>query len=168
MTTVDCIIAVFAQVDNHLHDLPTHPHATLWPSDVVTLGLLHALTGVGNRACSRWLTRDYRPLVPRLPERTRLFRRFTTHQDWTQVFVAAPTVWGALTRITAMFHSAAASPIGHRKRQSRHTSMVRSEKCRGFRGTPWHKIPGIAGFFGAGAHAARPVHGAAFSLHCKK
>src|ERR1700757_2735706 len=52
--------------------IPPHPAAHLWPSEVVTLGLLHALKGVGNRAFYRWLTRDYRPLFPRLPERTRL------------------------------------------------------------------------------------------------
>jgi hypothetical protein len=46
------------------------------PSEVVTLGLLHALKGGGNRAFYRWLTCDYRPLFPRLPERTRLFRLF--------------------------------------------------------------------------------------------
>jgi hypothetical protein len=40
--------------------LPKHPEAHLWPSEVVTLGLLHALKGVGNRAFYRWLTRDYR------------------------------------------------------------------------------------------------------------
>jgi hypothetical protein len=46
--------------------------------------------------CSRWLTRDYRALFPHLPERTRLFRLFRTHQDWTQVFLAAPTVLGVI------------------------------------------------------------------------
>jgi hypothetical protein len=63
---------------------------------VVTLGLLHALKGVGNRAFSRWLTRDYRPLFPRLPERRRLFRLFKTHQAWTRAFWAAPTVLGVI------------------------------------------------------------------------
>ena len=51
---------------------------------------------VGNRPFYRWLTRDYRPLFPRLPERTRLFRLFKTHQDWTRVFLAAPTVLGVI------------------------------------------------------------------------
>ena len=62
----------------------------------VTLGLLHALKGGGNRPFYRWLTRDYRALFPQLPERTRLFRLFKTHQDWTQVFLAAPTVLGVI------------------------------------------------------------------------
>jgi hypothetical protein len=96
MTTWDLIIALFYHVDEQLHDIPKHPEAHLWPSEVVTLGLLHALKGVGNRAFHRWLTRDYRPLFPRLPERTRLFRLFKTHQDWTRVFLAAPTVLGVI------------------------------------------------------------------------
>jgi hypothetical protein len=83
MTTIDCITALFCQVDEQMHALPKHPAAHLWPSEVVTLGLLHALRGMGNRAFYRWLTRDYRPLFPRLPERTRFFRLVRTHQDWT-------------------------------------------------------------------------------------
>ena len=74
MTTIDFITALFYEVDEQLHAMPKHPEAHLWPGEVVTLGLLHALKGVGNRAFYRWLTRDYRPLFPRLPERTRLFR----------------------------------------------------------------------------------------------
>ncbi len=83
MTTHDFITALFCQVDDQLPAIPKHPEAHLWPSEIVTLGLLHALKGVGNRAFYRWLTRDYRPLFPRLPERTRLFRLLKTPQDWT-------------------------------------------------------------------------------------
>jgi hypothetical protein len=96
MTTWDLIIALFYHVDEQLRDLPKHPEAHLWPSEVVTLGVLHALKSVGNRAFHRWLTRDYRPLFPRLPERTRLFRLFKTHQAWTRAFLAAPTVLGVI------------------------------------------------------------------------
>src|SRR5438093_6277842 len=95
-TTIDFITALFYEVDEQLGAIPKHPEARLWPSEVVTLGLLHALKGVGNRAFYRWLTRDYRPLFPSLPERTRLFRLFKTHQDWTQAFLAAPTVLGVI------------------------------------------------------------------------
>jgi len=95
-TTIEFITALFCQVDDHLSDIPKHPEAHLWPSEVVTLGLLHALKGVGNRAFYRWLTRDYRPLFPRLPERTRLFRLLKTPQDWTRAFLAVPTVLGVI------------------------------------------------------------------------
>ena len=50
MTARDFIIDLFCQVDDHMPGIPTHPHATLWPSEVVTLGILHACKGVGNRA----------------------------------------------------------------------------------------------------------------------
>src|SRR6202795_2155223 len=96
MTTVDFITALFYEVDEQMRAMPKHPDARLWPSEVVTLGLLHALKGVGNRAFSRWLTPAYPPLSPRLPARTRLFRLFMTHQDWTQVFLASPTVLGVI------------------------------------------------------------------------
>ena len=50
MTTVEFITALFNHVDEQLRTVPKHPEAHLWPSEVVTLGLLHALKGVGNRA----------------------------------------------------------------------------------------------------------------------
>jgi len=96
MITVDCITALFYEVDEQLGAIPKSPEAHLWPSEVVTVGLLHARKGVGNRPFSRWLMRDYRPLFPRLPERTRLCRLLTTHHDWTQLFLAAPTVLGVI------------------------------------------------------------------------
>src|SRR5216684_8615748 len=96
MTTVDFITALFYEVDEQMRTIPKHPEAHRWPSEVVTLGLLHALKGVGNRAFYRWLTRDYRTLFPLLPERTRLLRLFKTHQAWMQVFLASPTVLGVI------------------------------------------------------------------------
>src|SRR5215831_3438444 len=66
--TVEFITALFSEVDAQLGPISKHPEAHLWPSEVVTLGLLHALKGVGNRPFYRWLTRDYRSLFPRLPE----------------------------------------------------------------------------------------------------
>src|SRR5438552_17868506 len=64
-TTIEFITALFCQVDDHLPAIPKHPEARLWLSEVVTLGLLHALKGVGNRAFSRWLPRDSQPVFPR-------------------------------------------------------------------------------------------------------
>ena len=96
MTTGEFLTALCCQVDEHLPDIPTHPDAPLWPSEGVTLGLLHARKGVGNRAFYRWLTRDSCALFPRVPERTRLLRLFMTPQDWTQVFLASPTVLGGI------------------------------------------------------------------------
>jgi hypothetical protein len=96
MTTLDFITALFCRVDDRMKDVPKHRQASLYPSEIVTLGILFALKGVGNRAFYRWLARDFRPLFPRLPERTRLFRLLATHQDWTRCFLAEPTVLGVV------------------------------------------------------------------------
>jgi hypothetical protein len=96
MTTEDFISELFARIDDAMKDVPTQPLASLWPSEVVTLGVLFALKGVGNRAFYRWLSRDWRPLFPALPERTRLFRLFTAHHHWTETFLAAPAVLGVV------------------------------------------------------------------------
>jgi hypothetical protein len=133
MTTVEFITTLFYEVDEQMRALPTHPEAHLWPSEVVTLGLLHALKGVGNRAFSRWLTRDYRALFPRLPERTRLLRLFRTPQDWTQAFLAAPTVLGVIdTYGIELLHpireGRSPQQIG-RKGLSNHRWMVGGKLC---------------------------------------
>ena len=47
-TTIEFMTALFYEVDEQLGAIPKHPEAHLWPSEVVTLGLLHALKGVSN------------------------------------------------------------------------------------------------------------------------
>jgi hypothetical protein len=96
LSTVEFITALFYEVAAQLHAIPQHPEARLWPSAVGTLGLLHALQGGGTRPFSHCLTRDYRPLLPQLPERPRLLRLLKTPQDWPQSFLAAPTVLGVI------------------------------------------------------------------------
>src|SRR6266446_1407999 len=133
MMTVEFITALFSEIDEKLRAIPKHPEAHLWPSEVVTLGLLHARKGMGNRAISRWLTRDYRPLFPRLPERTRLFRLFMTHHDWTQAFLAAPTVLGVIDTygielIHPMREGRSPQHIG-RKGLSHHRWIVGGKLC---------------------------------------
>ena len=61
MTTEDFISELFYRIDEAMKDIPKHPLASLWPSELVTLGVLFALKGVGNRAFYRWLSRDWRP-----------------------------------------------------------------------------------------------------------
>jgi len=89
---VDFITELFCRIDDAMKDVHKHPQARLYPSEIVTLGVLFALKGVGNRQFYRWLIRDYLPLFPNLPERTRLFRLFTTHQDWTNCFLVEPSL----------------------------------------------------------------------------
>ena len=58
--------------------------------------MLYALKGGGKRAFYRWLVRDWQAWFPRLPSRTRLFRLFATHADWTDRFRAEPTPLGVV------------------------------------------------------------------------
>jgi hypothetical protein len=94
MSTHDFIIALFCRVDDVMGHEAKHPQANLYPSEIVTLGFLFALKGVGPRPFYRWLVRDYRPLFPKLPHRTRLFRLFAAHRAWAEYFLADATTLG--------------------------------------------------------------------------
>ena len=93
MTTLDFIIALFCVIDDQMKDVRKHPQAILWPSELVTIGVLFALKGGYFRAFYRWLKRDYKPLFVSLPDRTRLQRLLTTHLDWCARFLADPTLF---------------------------------------------------------------------------
>jgi hypothetical protein len=128
MSTEDFIIALFCRVDEVLGDVPKHPQAHLYPSETVTLALLFALKGVGPRAFYRWLSRDYRQLFPKLPERTRLFRAFATHRAWADYFLAGPTTLGVADSygselLHPMREGRSAQQIG-RKGKSNHRWIV--------------------------------------------
>jgi hypothetical protein len=94
MSTEDFIIGLFIRVDSMMIAVPKHPDAHLYPSEIVTVGVLFALKGVGPRPFYRWLRNNYRHWFPRLPERTRLFRLLATHTAWTEYFLAQPTTLG--------------------------------------------------------------------------
>jgi hypothetical protein len=94
MSIDEFIIGLYVRVDTVMHAEPKHPDAQLYPSELVTLGLLFALKGGGQRRFYRWLRANYHAFFPRLPERTRLFRLLATHQTWTEAFLAQPTLLG--------------------------------------------------------------------------
>jgi hypothetical protein len=94
MTTEDFMLELFLKIDVQVGDIPKHAQAGLYPSEMVTLGMLFALKGVGERAFYRWVKRDLGHWFPHLPERTRLFRLFTAHRDWTNRFLADPSLLG--------------------------------------------------------------------------
>jgi hypothetical protein len=64
MTTEDFIIELFCRIDDAMKDIAKHAQSNLYPSEIVTLGVLFALKGVGTRAFYRWLSRDYKALFP--------------------------------------------------------------------------------------------------------
>ena len=96
MTTEGFITELFCRIDDVMKDIRKHSQGNLYPSEIVTLAVLFALKGVGERAFYRWINRDYRSMFPKLAERTRLFRLFKTHQDWTDRFLAEPTLLGVV------------------------------------------------------------------------
>ncbi len=97
MTTVDFITEVFCRVAEQLVGVDhKHSQGKLYASEIVTLALLYALKGVGQRSFWRWLVRDYQPLFPGLPHRTRLFRLFNSHQHLVAHFLAEPSLLGVI------------------------------------------------------------------------
>ena len=91
MATVDLIVRLFCAVDDRLGPLPRHPQARLWPSELVTVGLLWAHKGGSFGAFDRWLRRDHAALFGALPERTRLLRLLAAHRRLTDRFLAEPS-----------------------------------------------------------------------------
>jgi hypothetical protein len=68
MTTEEIIIQMFCSVDDEIGSMPKHPQARLYPSEVVTIGILFALKGGHFRAFYRWLSRDYAALFAGLED----------------------------------------------------------------------------------------------------
>src|SRR5436305_7721442 len=91
MTTEDIIIQIFCIVDDEMKNMVKHTQAILYPSELVTIGILFALKGGHFRAFYRWLKRDYEQLFAGLPERTRLQRLLKTHQSWCRQLLVGPS-----------------------------------------------------------------------------
>jgi len=82
---------IFIEVDDTMPEIKKHSQAKLYPSEVVTIGILMALKGVSFRAFYRWLKRDYRDLFSELPERSRLQRLLKTRQAWANHLLSEPS-----------------------------------------------------------------------------
>src|SRR5262245_29092694 len=93
MTTEEFIIGLFCRVDDQMGGISKHPQAKLYPSELVTIGLLFAFKGGYFRSFYRWLQRDFGMLFGGLPERSRLQRALQVHQGWCQHFLASPTLF---------------------------------------------------------------------------
>lgn len=91
MTTEDFIISLFCLVDDKMGKMEKRSDAKLYPSELVTIGLLYALKGGYFRAFYRWLKRDFEPLFVQLPDRTRIQRALRAHRDWCERLLADPT-----------------------------------------------------------------------------
>ena len=94
MNIADFITELYCKIDDTLPEAPQHSQAILSISEVVTIGVLHAMKNVKQRPCYSWLRDNYGDLFPKLPERTRLFRRLEAQACWTGYFLAQPTILG--------------------------------------------------------------------------
>ena len=91
MPTDEIIIRLFCKVDDHLGHVNKRSDAHLYPSEIVTLGLLFSLKGGRYRAFYRWLNANYRALFPKLPDVTRLLRLLKSRAYYTDEFLDDPT-----------------------------------------------------------------------------
>ena len=91
MTTEDIIYHIFYHVDNAMLAVDKHPQSKLYPSEVVTIGILFALKGGHFRAFYRWLKRDFEALFAGLPDRTTLQRQLKSQQAHTDLLLAQPS-----------------------------------------------------------------------------
>ena len=96
MTDNDFVIELFCRVDDMMLDVKKHAQAKMYPSELVTLGLVFALKGSGTRAFYRWINRNFRDLFPTLLERTRFFRALKQQQRWLDRFLAEPSMLGLI------------------------------------------------------------------------
>ena len=93
MTTELIIIAIFCYVDIRMSGIEKHRQAKLYPSELVTIGILFALKGGSWEAFYRWLKRDYDALFAGLPDESRLRRALVAHEGWCDFLLAAPSLF---------------------------------------------------------------------------
>ena len=96
MTDSDFIIELFCRVDDEMKTVQKHPQAQMYPSELVTLGLVFALKGTGTRAFYRWISRNFRDLFPKLLERSRFFRALKPQRKHLKRFLAKPSLIGLI------------------------------------------------------------------------
>lgn len=90
MRTEDIIIRLFCMVDDKLAHVNKRSNAHLYPSEIVTIGILFTLKGVHYRAFYRWLKGDWLHLFPHLPDCSRLLRLLAVYEPLTDQFLVAP------------------------------------------------------------------------------
>jgi len=90
MRTEEIIIRLFCMVDDKLAHVNKRKNAHLYPSEMITIGMLFALKGVHYRAFYRWLKGDWLHLFPNLPECSRLLRLLAEYDSLTDQFLVAP------------------------------------------------------------------------------
>lgn len=96
MSTEEIIYRVFCIVDEQLGDVKKRSDAHLYPSEIVTIGLLFALKGGKYRPFYRWLDNNYHHLFPKLPEQSRMQRLLRNYGHYTNRFLKQPSTFSII------------------------------------------------------------------------
>jgi hypothetical protein len=96
VTDSDFIIELFCRVDDEMKEVKKHSQAQMYPSEIITLGIIFALKGKGSRAFYSWISRNFRDLFPKLLERTRFFRALKQQRKYLKRFMAKPSLIGLI------------------------------------------------------------------------
>ncbi len=91
MSTEDILIRLFLIVDPAMPDVKKRADARLYPSEVVTIGLMFALKGGKYRPFYRWLAANLGTWFPRLPEQSRLLRLLRDYSHYAERFLKDPS-----------------------------------------------------------------------------
>ncbi len=91
MSAEEILIRLFLIVDPALDDVKKRPDAHLYPSEIVTIGLMFALKGGKYRPFYRWLHANLGTWFPTLPNHTRLLRLLRDYSRYTDRFLEDPS-----------------------------------------------------------------------------
>ena len=91
MSTEDILLHVFEIVDQEMLDVKKRSDARLYPSEIVTIGLMFALKGGKYRPFYRWLCANLGTWFPNIPEQSRLLRLLRDYSHYTDRFLKQPS-----------------------------------------------------------------------------
>lgn len=91
MSTEEILLRLFWIVDQELRDVKKRSDAHLYPSEIVTIGLMFALKGGKYRPFYRWLNANLGTWFPKLPEQSRLLRLLRDYSHYTDRFLKEPS-----------------------------------------------------------------------------
>ena len=100
MNIADFITELYCRIDDALPGMALHPQARLSISEVVTIGVLHAIKNVKQRPFYHWLKDNYGHLFPKLPERSgrdfhQAGRKGKSNHRWPRIGVRGTLLLGA-------------------------------------------------------------------------
>jgi hypothetical protein len=91
MSAEEILLQIFEIVDQEMLDVNKRSDANLYPSEIVTIGLMFALKGGKYRPFYRWLEANLGKWFPKLSEQSRLSRLLRDYGYYTERFLKNPS-----------------------------------------------------------------------------